>query len=65
MFDVKGGVRCREDLNFITKMIDKTAVERLRHVAETPFKRLSYTDAVEILEGVVRDKKKTFEFPVL
>lgn len=55
---------CMEDLEFINKMIDKTALDRLRHVAETPFKRLSYTDAVEILEGVVRDKKKKFEFPV-
>ncbi len=44
--------------------MDKTAVERLEHVASTPFKRLSYTEAVEILEGVVRDKKKKFEFPV-
>jgi len=44
--------------------VDKTAVERLEHVASTPFKRLSYTEAVEILEGVVRDKKKKFEFPV-
>ncbi len=44
--------------------MDKTAVERLEHVAYTPFKRLSYTEAVEILEGVVRDKKKKFEFPV-
>lgn len=52
-------------MDFINKMVDKTALERLRHVADTPFKRISYTEAVEILEGVVRDKKKKFEFPVL
>ncbi len=51
-------------MDFINKMVDKTALERLRHVADTPFKRISYTEAVEILEGVVRDKKKKFEFPV-
>lgn len=45
-------------------MVDKTAIDRLQHVATTPFKRLSYSDAIEILEGVVRDKKKKFEFPV-
>ena len=33
-------------------------------MAETPFKRLSYTEAIEILEEVVRSKKKKFEFPV-
>jgi asparaginyl-tRNA synthetase len=45
-------------------MVDKTAIERLQHVASTPFKRLTYSDAIEILEGVVRDGKKKFEFPV-
>jgi len=55
---------CRADLEFITAMIDKTAIERLEQVATTSFKRLSYTEAVEILEGVVRDGKKKFEFPV-
>ena len=55
---------CRDDLDFIAKMVDKTAIERLQHVASTPFKRLTYSDAIEILEGVVRDGKKKFEFPV-
>lgn len=59
----RGG--CREDMDFINKMVDKSALERLRHVAETPFKRITYTEAVEILEGVVRDGKKKFEFPVI
>ena len=45
-------------------MVDKTAVERLKHVAATPFKRLSYTDAIRILEDVVRSKKKKFQYPV-
>ena len=54
----------REDMAFIEKMVDKTAVERLRHVAATPFKRLSYTEAVAILEDVVKSKKKKFQFPV-
>ena len=54
----------RDDLEFIAKMVDKTALERLQHVAHTPFKRLSYTEAIDILEKVVADGKKKFEFPV-
>lgn len=55
---------CREDMAFIDKMVDKTATERLRLVASTPFKRLSYTEAIEILEEVVKSKKKKFVYPV-
>lgn len=36
-------------------------MERLEHVASTPFKRVSYTEAVEILVKAVREKKKKFE----
>ena len=57
-------MRCRGDLKFIVEQIDKTAVQRLEHVAKTPFKRLSYTEAVEILEEAIKTKKKKFEFKV-
>ena len=57
-------VACRGDLKFIVEQIDKTAVQRLEHVAKTPFKRLSYTEAVEILEDAIKNKKKKFEFKV-
>ncbi|KAM3400858.1 hypothetical protein ACQJBY_005597 [Aegilops geniculata] len=46
---------CREDMEFMVKHVDKTAIERLELVSSTPFERISYTKAVEILEGV--DKK--------
>lgn len=49
---------------FIDKMVDKTATERLRLVASTPFKRLTYTEAIEILEEVIKSKKKKFVYPV-
>ena len=52
------------DLEFLGKQADAGAIARLEAVAATPFKRLSYTEAVEILEEVVRSKKKKFEFPV-
>ena len=44
--------------------MDAGTIARLEAVAATPFKRLSYTEAIEILEEVVRSKKKKFEFPV-
>ena len=61
---LSGNPRRRDDLEFVAKMVDKGAIDRLQHVASTPFKRLTYTEAIEILEGVVRDGKKKFEFPV-
>lgn len=54
---------CRPDLEFITKMIDPHAIERLEQVANTPFIRLSYTEAIEKLEEVVKNGKK-FVYPV-
>ena len=56
---------CRGDLKFIVEQIDKTAIQRLEHVANTAFKRLSYTEAVEILEEAIKTKKKKFEFKVV
>lgn len=55
---------CRPDLEFITKMIDPHAIDRLEQVASTPFMRLSYTDAIAKLEEVVKNGEKKFQFPV-
>ncbi len=51
---------CMDDLNFLNEMYDKELVARLKSVAETPFVRLSYTDAVEIL----LNSKQKFEYKV-
>jgi asparaginyl-tRNA synthetase len=40
---------CAEDLEFFNKRIDKTILDTLRHVKESEFVRLSYTDAIDIL----------------
>ena len=42
------------------KFIDKGLIERLNHVANSDFARVSYTDAVEILKNC----GKEFEYPV-
>ena len=52
--------RCPDDLEFFDKRIDDTVLENLRHVIETPFERISYSDAVALLI----DSGEKFEFPV-
>lgn len=54
---------CREDMEFINKMIDKGAIARLEQVVEKPFQRISYTQAIELLQQHVAQGKK-FEYPV-
>ena len=51
---------CKQDLSLFTKFVDKTLSQRLDTLANKPFARLSYTQAVEILEK----SGKSFEFPV-
>jgi len=51
---------CIDDLNFLNEMYDKELVERLKSVVTTPFVRLSYTEAVDIL---VKTTQK-FEYKV-
>ena len=50
----------RDDMAFFNQRIDKGVVERLQHVIETPFKRLTYTEAIDILQA----SGKKFEFKV-
>ncbi len=49
-----------DDMAFFDQRIDPGVVTRLRHVIEARFRRLTYTEAVEIL----RRSGKSFEFPV-
>ncbi len=51
---------CSEDMAFFDKYISPGLIERLRHVAETPFERASYTFAIRILEK----SNKSFEYPI-
>lgn len=38
-----------EEMKFFNEMIDKTLLERLNHVLNTPFKTLEYTEAINML----------------
>lgn len=51
---------CREDMDFFRRFIDPSCVETLEELISQDFKRLTYTEAVEILSKA----KETFEFPV-
>ena len=39
-----------EEMNFFNNFIDKGLLDRLHHVAESDFARVTYTEAIEILE---------------
>ena len=54
---------CKDDLEFLNKMIDKTLLERLHFVVEHDFVRLTYSEGIRILEEAIAGGRK-FEFPV-
>lgn len=41
---------CPDEMQFFNQFVDKGLIERLTHVAESDFGRVTYTDAVKILE---------------
>ncbi|MBQ3596567.1 MAG: asparagine--tRNA ligase [Clostridia bacterium] len=51
---------CKEEIEFLNKFVDTGLVERLNNVISNEFVRLTYTQAIEILEKV----KDRFEAPV-
>jgi asparaginyl-tRNA synthetase len=51
---------CADDLEFLNKMYDNELLSRLHFVVENQFKRLSYTEAIDILMA----SGEKFEFPV-
>lgn len=51
---------CREDLDFLNNMIDKNLISKITFVRDNKFERITYTEAVSILEKV--DRK--WDFPV-
>ncbi len=68
---------CKDDLEFLDNRLaqeEKTKpqaqrsemglIEKLKFVAENNFKRVSYTEAIDILRNSKPNKKKKFQFPV-
>jgi len=52
--------KCASDMDFFNKWVDKGVIERLEHVVKSDFERLTYTEAIKLLEK----SGETFEFPV-
>lgn len=51
---------CSEEIAFLGKMYKNTSLDTLIQLAESPFARISYTNAVEEL----KKSNKNFEFPI-
>ncbi len=54
---------CQDDIAFLAKMYDNELIDRLNFVIANDFKRLTYTEGIEILKEAVANGRK-FEFPV-
>ena len=52
--------QCPEEMAFFNQFIDKGLIERLQHVATSDFVRLTYTEAIEILEKADRE----WQYPI-
>ena len=48
-----------DDMEFFEKRVDSEAVKRLHAIVETPFERMTYSEAIRVLQGASRK----FEFP--
>jgi asparaginyl-tRNA synthetase len=68
---------CQDDLAFLEKRLfdeektkpqnqrsDMNLIDKLRFVVDNNFKRVSYTEAIDILRNSKPNKKKKFQFPI-
>jgi len=51
---------CAEDLEFFNKRIEPELLSTLQHVVDSPFERLTYTEAIKMLEA----SGETFDYPI-
>lgn len=54
---------CQSDLEFFNQRVDKTVLETLEHVVNSPFERVPYTEAIRLLEQAASQGQE-WEFPV-
>lgn len=52
-----------DDMKFFAERIDKDCIKRMEKFIDSSFERMTYTDAISVLEKAVAGGKK-FEFPV-
>jgi len=46
---------CPEEINFFNTMIDTTLIGRLKHVVNSEFKKMTYTEGIKLLEEAVKN----------
>jgi asparaginyl-tRNA synthetase len=51
---------CQDDMRLFAQHVDKGVLDRLQNVVDRDFRRLAYTEAIDILKA----SGKSFEFPV-
>ena len=51
---------CGADMEFLNERVDNTIISTLKGIADSEFVRVTYTDAIKILQ----DSRESFEFPV-
>ncbi len=49
-----------EEMEFFNSFIDKTLIQRLQNILDSDFKKISYTEAIKILE----ESQQDFQYPV-
>ena len=49
---------CPDEMEFFNNFIDKTLIDRLNHVVNSEFKRMPYSEGIEILKKAVKDGHK-------
>ncbi len=52
--------QCPDDMQFFQERIDDTAISTLQKVVDSDFVRISYTEALEVMDR----SRRTFEFPI-
>jgi len=50
--------QCPDEMEFFNNFIDKTLKDRLHHVLHSEFKRMPYTEAIEVLKNAVAEGHK-------
>ena len=55
---------CHEDLEFLNQWVDKGLICNLEAIVNNSFERITYTQAIEILENAINNGKVVFDFPV-
>lgn len=56
--------KCPEDMAFFNERIDKTVLETAENIINNQFERITYTEAIKLLETAIEKGDVKFEYPV-